>query len=349
MKLLTCQSDLSHLLKTVARAVSAKPSHPILAGVLLTAGDGRLTATGYDLELGITSSIHAAVETPGSTVVPYRTLLELTGRMEATEAISMAVDGTHLKLTSTSGAYSLAVDDAADYPELPVVAVSDDYIDLTAALTAVLPAAATDAAKQVLTGVHLYAAGGGNLRIAATDGHRLSIANIDSTALFSAIVPARCLALIKQPAAIAFNNGHVSLAFEDGTTIISRTLDGTYPNVEQLIPDTYSHSITINRVQLLNALQRVAVIGTSVIKLDAQSKTLTLSAELDANSGIESLPITGSLPMLAFNPAYFCDGLRAFATDTITINANSSTAPVVLTNPADSSQTYLVMPVQVRT
>ena len=117
----------------VARAVSAKPSHPILAGVLLTAGDGRLTATGYDLELGITSSIQAAVETPGSAVVPYRTLLELTSRMEATDAISMAVDGTQLKLTSTSGAYSLAVDDAADYPELPAVAVSDEYSDLTAA------------------------------------------------------------------------------------------------------------------------------------------------------------------------------------------------------------------------
>jgi len=315
---------------------------------LFTAADGRLTATGYDLELGITSSIQAAVETPGSTVVPYRTLLELTSRMEATDAISMAADGTQLKLTSTSGAYSLAVDDAADYPVLPAVAVSDEYSDITAALAAVLPAAATDAAKQVLTGVHLFAAGGGNLRIAATDGHRLSIVNIDSTALFAAIVPARCLALIKQPAAIAFDNGHVSLTFEDGTTVISRTLDGTYPKVEQLIPDNYSCSITINRVQLLNALQRVAVIGTNVIKLDAQSKTLTLSAELDANSGIESLPITGILPMLAFNPAYLIDGLQAFATDTITINANCSTAPVVLTNPADSSQTYLVMPVQVR-
>lgn len=347
MKLLTCQSDLSHLLKVVARAVSAKPSHPILAGVLLTAANGRLTATGYDLELGITSSIQAAVETSGGTVVPYRTLLELTSRMEATEAISMAVDGTQLKLTSTSGAYSLAVDDAADYPELPAVAVSDNYSDLTAALAAVLPAVSNDAAKQVLTGVHMHAALG-NLRIAATDGHRLSIVNIDSTALFAAIVPARCLALIKQPAAIAFDNGHVSLTFEDGTTIISRTLDGTYPNVEQLIPDTYSHSITINRVQLLNALQRVAVIGTSVIKLDAQSKALTLSAELDANSGIESIAITGSLPLLAFNPTYLIDGLRSFDSDTITINANSSTAPVVLTNPADSSQTYLVMPVQVR-
>ena len=347
MKLLTSQSDLSSLLKTVARAVSAKPSHPILAGVLLTAAAGTLKATGYDLELGITSTIEAAVETEGSTVVPYRTLLELTSRMEATEAISLAIDGTQLKLTSTSGAYSLAVEDAADYPELPAVAVSDDYTDLTAALAAVLPAASGDAAKQVLTGVHMHAALG-NLRIAATDGHRLSIVNIESTALFSAIIPARCLALIKQPAAIAFDNQHVSLTFVDGTTIISRTLAGAYPNVQQLIPETFDYSITINRVQLLNALQRVAVIGTSVIKLDAQSKTLTLSAEVDANSGIEAIAITGSLPLLAFNPTYLIDGLRSFHSDTVTINANSSVAPVILTNAADTSQTYLIMPVQVR-
>ena len=347
MKLLTSQAELSSLLKTVARAVSAKPSHPILGGVLMTASAGALKATAYDLELGITSTIEASVETPGSTVVPYRTLLELTSRMEATEAISLAIDGTQLRLTSTSGSYSLTVEDAADYPQLPAVAVSDDYTDLSA-LAAVLPAASSDAAKQVLTGVHMHAALG-NLRMAATDGHRLSIVNIESTALFSAIIPARCLALIKQPAAIAFDNQHVSLTFVDGTTIISRTLAGTYPNVQQLIPETFDYSITINRVQLLNALQRVAVIGTSVIKLDAQSKTLTLSAELDANSGIESIAITGSLPLLAFNPTYLIDGLRSFHSDTVTINANSSVAPVILTNPADLSQTYLIMPVQVKT
>ena len=238
------------------------------------------------------------------------------------------------------------MEDAADYPLLPAVAVSNDYTDLSS-LAAVLPAASSDAAKQVLTGVHMHAAMG-NLRIAATDGHRLSIVNIESTALFSAIIPARCLALIKQPAAIAFDNQHVSLTFVDGTTIISRTLAGTYPNVQQLIPETFDYSITINRVQLLNALQRVAVIGTSVIKLDAQSKTLTLSAELDANSGIESIAITGSLPLLAFNPIYLIDGLRSFHSDTVTINANSSVAPVILTNPANLSQTYLIMPVQVR-
>ena len=313
----------------------------------MTASAGALKATAYDLELGITSTIEASVETAGSTVVPYRTLLELTSRMEATEAISLAIDGTQLKLTSTSGSYSLTVEDAADYPQLPAVAVSDDYTDLSA-LAAVLPAASSDAAKQVLTGVHMHAALG-NLRMAATDGHRLSIVNIESTALFSAIIPARCLALIKQPAAIAFDNQHVSLTFVDGTTIISRTLAGTYPNVQQLIPETFDYSITINRVQLLNALQRVAVIGTSVIKLDAQSKTLTLSAEVDANSGIESIAITGSLPLLAFNPTYLIDGLRSFHSDTVTINANSSVAPVILTNPADLSQTYLIMPVQVRT
>ena len=345
MKLLTSQAELSSLLKTVARAVSAKPSHPILGGVLLTAAAGALKATGYDLELGITSTIEASVETPGSIVVPYRTLLELTSRMEATEAISLAIDGTQLKLTSTSGAYSLAVEDAADYPQLPAVAVSDDYTDLSA-LAAVLPAASSDAAKQVLTGVHMHAAMG-NLRIAATDGHRLSIVNIESTALFSAIIPARCLALIKHPAAIAFDNQHVSLTFVDGTTIISRTLAGTYPNVQQLIPETFDYSITINRVQLLNALQRVAVIGTSVIKLDAQSKTLTLSAEVDANSGIESISITGSLPLLAFNPTYLIDGLRSFHSDTVTINANSSVAPVVISSDT-AGQTYLIMPVQVR-
>jgi DNA polymerase-3 subunit beta len=276
--------------------------------------------------------------------VPHRLLSDIIGRLDASEAVSLAISGNRLALVSLSGSYSLSVADADDFPSLPVVdAANGIAIDLVGPLAAVMPAASTDASKQLLQGIHLATG-----RVEATDGHRLAICAIDSDAELDVVLPVRCLQQVRQPATIAIDKGQVGIVLANGTQITSRTLDGTYPNVRQLIPDTYSHSITINRVQLLNALQRVAVIGTSVIKLDVQLKSLTLSAELDANSGIESLPITGSLPMLAFNPAYLIDGLQAFGSDTITINANSSTAPVVLTNPADSSQTYLVMPVQVR-
>jgi len=344
MKLVTSQTELHNALRLVARAVGNGRTHPITAGVLLHAADGILTVTGYDMELGITTAISASVEAHGATVVPHRLLSDIIGRLDASEAVSLAISGNRLALVSLSGSYSLSVAHADDFPSLPVVdAANGIAIDLVAPLAAVMPAASTDASKQLLQGIHLATG-----RVEATDGHRLAICAIDSDAELDLVLPVRCLQQVRQPATIAIDKGQVGIVLADGTQITSRTLDGTYPNVRQLIPDTYSHSITINRVQLLNALQRVAVIGTNVIKLDVQLKSLTLSAELDANSGIESLPITGSLPMLAFNPAYLIDGLRAFGSDTITINANSSTAPVVLTNPADSSQTYLVMPVQVR-
>ena len=344
MKLVTSQIELHNALRLVARAVGNGRTHAITAGVLLHAADGILTVTGYDMELGITTAISASVEAHGATVVPHRLLSDIIGRLDASEAVSLAISGNRLALVSLSGSYSLSVADADDFPSLPVVdAANGIAIDLVGPLAAVMPAASTDASKQLLQGIHLATG-----RVEATDGHRLAICAIDSDAELDVVLPVRCLQQVRQPATIAIDKGQVGIVLANGTQITSRTLDGTYPNVRQLIPDTYSHSITINRVQLLNALQRVAVIGTSVIKLDVQLKSLTLSAELDANSGIESLPITGSLPMLAFNPAYLIDGLQAFGSDTITINANSSTAPVVLTNPADSSQTYLVMPVQVR-
>jgi DNA polymerase-3 subunit beta len=344
MKLVTSQTELHNALRLVARAVGNGRTHPITAGVLLHAADGILTVTGYDMWLGITTAISASVEAHGATVVPHRLLSDIIGRLDASEAVSLAISGNRLALVSLSGSYSLSVADADDFPALPVVdAANGIAIDLVGPLAAVMPAASTDASKQLLQSIHLATG-----RVEATDGHRLAICAIDSDAELDVVLPVRCLQQVRQPATIAIDKGQVGIVLADGTQITSRTLDGTYPNVRQLIPDTYSHSITINRVQLLNALQRVAVIGTNVIKLDVQLKSLTLSAELDANSGIESLPITGSLPMLAFNPAYLIDGLRAFGSDTITINANSSTAPVVLTNPADSSLTYLVMPVQVR-
>ena len=100
---------------------------------------------------------------------------------------------------------------------------------------------------------------------------------------------------------------------------------------------------------LFHSLERVAVIAeqhNGVVKLQASAKALTLSAEAETNSGVESVPCTGKLPAMAANARYLIDGLRSLDGETITISANEATTPVVLTG--TTGQTYLVMPVQIR-
>lgn len=349
MKLTCSHADLNAALRTLSRAVGTGKTHPILAGVCMVAtDDGELHLTAYDLELGIHATIPAAVATAGSAVVPYRLLSDITSRLS--DAISLAVDGTRLTLAAAGGSYSLSVASADDYPALPVVkADAGDLVDISDPLGAVLLACSADAAKQILTGVHL-AADGAQLRLEATDGHRLSTRTMpcDAAAL-DVVIPSRTLQLVRQPAAIACDNAHAAITLADGTRIISRILDGTYPNAQSLIPTTFKATLTADRVALLHALERVAVIAdqhNSVVKLEASASALKLSAEAEANSGIESIAADGKLPTLAVNAHYLIDGLRSMDGDTITIQSNSSTAPVVLLG--EPGQTYLLMPVQIR-
>jgi DNA polymerase-3 subunit beta len=344
MKLLATQADLNAALRTVARAVSSGKTHPILAGVLLTAtDDGKLAVTAYDLDLGITTTITAAVETPGSVVVPHRLLSEIAGRLS--DAVSLALDGDRLQLTAAGGSYSLSVAAADDFPALPAVdAAAGAPVALQDALSAVLPAVSHDAAKQLLTGVHV-AATGGLMALQATDGHRLAVRTVPAELELDVVVPGRTMALLREPCTITTDGHHVS--FSAGTTTItSRVLDGRYPDVQALVPATSSHEATCSRVALLRALERIAVIAdshNSVVKLSGGK----LTAEAEANSGAETIALDGKLPDLACNVHYLIDGVKGFNSDTITIRANSSTTPVVLSD-GDSANIYLVMPVQIR-
>ena len=344
MKFTCSQSDLSHALRAVSRAVgTGRSGHPILAGVLLAADAGTVRVTAYDLDLGISTAITAAVDTTGACVVPHRLLADITGRLDASEALSLAVDGTRVTLTAAGGSYSLSVASAEDFPALPVVdAAAGAAVDLSAPLAAVLPAAATDASKQLLTGVHLVIADGA-MRLEATDGHRLAVRTADTDAAdLDIVLPARTLQQIRQPATITADKHQAAIALADGTLVVSRLLDGTYPNVQQLIPASYEHTATVSRLAMLSALERVAVIS-EVVKLTTAANRLTIAAEAEANSGSESIAMDGTLPTLAFNVHYLIDAFKHLSGDTATISGNTSTTPVVF-----EPGLTLVMPVQVR-
>ena len=347
MKLVTSQFELHNALRLVARAVGNGRTHAITAGVLLHAADGILTVTGYDMELGITTAISASVEAHGATVVPHRLLSDIISRLDASEVVSLAISGNRLALVSLSGSYSLSVASADDFPALPVVDDANGIaIDLVGPLAAVMPAASTDASKQLLQGIHLATG-----RVEATDGHRLAICAIDSDAELDVVLPVRCLQQVRQPATIAIDKGQVGIALADGTQITSRTLDGTYPNVRQLVPTEFAHALTVDRLQLLHALERVAIIAVnhnSIVKLSTATKILEITAEADANGGAESIVTTGTLPDLAINVHYLIDGLKTMGAKSVTISANTTTTPVTLTPDGKDGHTYLVMPVQIR-
>ena len=344
MKLITTQADLSHALRTIAPAVATSNSHPILSCCLITADAGAMTITGFNLDLGITVTIPAAIDTAGTVALPYKLLAGLVSRMDDGEPVTLS-DGA---VSAASGSYTLATGDAADYPALPVVEAPGAELHLTAGIRACMAAASTDASKAILQGIHMA-----NGIMESTDGHRLMRYAVELPDGIDLVLPSSTMKLLQdRVVTIAAARGQAVIDAGDGITIYSRILDGKYPDVAKLIPTSFEHTITIDRHRFTRALERVALIAeahNSVVKLTA-AKQLTLTAEADANNGKETIAYNGTAKgTWAFNVHYLLDGLKAMRNhEQVTITTNSATTPVVLQPANETGMTYLVMPVQIR-
>lgn len=385
MKLVCSQAELNAALQLVSRAVASRPTHPVLANVLLTAdaGTDRLSLTGFDLNLGIQTSVPASVESSGAVTLPARLLGEIVSKLSSDSPVSLSCDAgaEQVELTSSSGSYQMRGMPADDFPELPLVengtALRVDPSSLLKALRATLFASSADEAKQLLTGVHLRF-NQKRLEAASTDGHRLAMLtvedalqaeiSVDESELdeLAVTLPARSLREVERLMASWKGNDPVSLFCERGQVVVlaadqmvtSRTLEGTYPNYRQLIPDSFSRTIDLDRRAFISALERIAVLAdqhNNVVRIATEPATglVQISADAqDVGSGSESLAaeINGDAVQIAFNVRYVLDGLKAMDCDRVRLSCNAPTTPAILTPANDDHPglTYLVMPVQIR-
>jgi len=386
MKLVCSQAELNASLQLVSRAVASRPTHPVLANVLLTAdaATGRLSLTGFDLNLGIQTSLAAAVESSGAITLPSRLFGEIISRLSSDSPITLSCGDAEelVELTSLSGSYQMRGMPADDFPDLPLVQsgtpIRIDAEALVKGLRATLFASSSDEAKQLLTGVHLRLDDDG-LECAATDGHRLAVlrlANITespaATAVesvegepFAVTVPARSLRELErlltgrpssEPLSLFCDRGQVVVLWAD-QVLTSRTLDGTYPNYRQLIPESFNRRIVLDRRGFVSALERVAVLAdqhNNVIKISsdpAAGKVMIRADAQDVGSGSESLAaeISGEEIEIAFNVRYLLDGVKAMNADQVVLQCNAPTTPAVLAPVGEQNPfTYLVMPIQIR-
>ena len=384
MKVVCSQSELNAALQLVSRAVATRPTHPVLANVLLTAdaGSNRLSLTGFDLNLGIQTSLAANIDSSGAITLPARLLGEIVSRLSSDTPITLVTDdaGDQVELTSLSGSYQMRGMPADDYPDLPMVESGQPLklqaSGLVQALKGTLFASSADEAKQLLTGVHLRFAQK-SLEAAATDGHRLAVLEVDDALHdaapsddlesdgFAVTLPARSLREVErlmagwrseEPVSLFCDRGQVVFLAAD-QMVTSRTLEGKYPNYRQLIPDGFTRTISLDRRALIGALERIAVLAdqhNNVVKFSTQPEdgVVQLSADAqDVGRGSESLPatLTGDAMQIAFNVRYLLDGLKALGSDQVVLHCNAPTTPAVLKPDGETeSFTYLVMPVQIR-
>ena len=387
MKLICSQAEFNSALQLVSRAVASRPTHPVLANVLITAdaGTNRLSLTGFDLNLGIQTSCAASVEVSGATTLPARLLGEIVSRLSSDSPITLSSDdsGQQIELISQSGTYQMRGMPSDDFPDLPMVesgtSLKVNGNALVKALRSTLFASSSDEAKQLLTGVHL-SFDGKAMKAAATDGHRLAILdiddaletefsidseNLDNEKTFAVTLPARSLKEVERLVSSAKNNEFINLFCDRGQVVFlandqvitTRTLEGKYPNYSQLIPESFSQLIEVDKFNLISALERVAVLAdqhNNVVKLktDKESQCVEIFADAqDVGSGSEtvSAKFESESIQIAFNARYLLDGLKALEGNSIVLQCNAPTTPAVF-SPLDNNIgfLYLVMPVQIR-
>lgn len=252
MKLICNQSDLNSNLSFVSRAVSSRPTHPILGNVLLVADEklGRLRLTAFDLSLGIQTSFPADVQEGGSITLPAKLFGDIVSRLpdgnltlsvtdNASEGDEESSDSESFiaTLTSQSGRFQIRGLSAEEFPSLPTVADGAPLMLPVAALNeglrGALFAASTDETKQVLTGVH-FKGTADTLEFAATDGHRLALVEtptqveaeegeeaIQGSNLedFSVTIPAKALRELERMLATRQDSDLVSLFVDDTQAI----------------------------------------------------------------------------------------------------------------------------------
>lgn len=381
MKIICSQSDLSSHLSTVSRAVPSRPTHPVLANILLQSDSqtNEVKLTSFDLSLGICTSFSAEVLEGGEIALPAKLLVDITSRLPegeitlTTSRESSEGEGTLVTLKPKSGRYQIQAMSAEEFPELPVSngnSILINNVALAKGLKSCLFAASTDETKQVLTGVHLTIRGD-KIEFAATDGHRIAIFETENDWVneespeMNVTVPAKALReLLKILLHSATTETLVDLYVNEGQVVFdwadyrvtSRTLEGQYPAYQQLIPREFERQVTIDRKQFISALERIAVLAdqkNNVVKISISNanQEIVLSCEAqDVGSGTESIPaqISGDDIDIAFNIKYLLEGLKELTSTEIQMHMNQSLTPVIFTPLGNLKMTYLAMPVQLK-
>lgn len=384
MEIVCNQNEFNNSIQLVSKAVASRPTHPILANVLLTADQGtnKISLTGFDLNLGIQTSFKATVKKSGAITIPSKLLSEIVNKLPSETPISLKVDenSDNIFIRSDRGSFNLKGIPSDDYPSLPFVesgtSLNIDPNSFLKALKLTIFASSSDDSKQLLTGVN-FTFKQKYLESAATDGHRLAVVLIDNEKNisesettssfegdFSVTIPSRSLREIEKLISLKNSDNSIKLFYDKGQVVFisanqiitTRTLEGSYPNYSQLVPESFSKLFTFNTRTLIDALERIAVLAdqqSSVVKINLDENDLaSISADAqDIGSASESLSVScdcGNFD-IAFNVRYLLEGLKVISSQKVILKCNQSTTPAVLV-PEDnnSSFTYLVMPVQVR-
>ena len=368
MELAIKRDDLYNGLLKTQSMVEKRSTMPILSNVLLETRNDNLRIKATDLEIGVDTVYPANVIKDGSLTVPGKKLFEMVKEMEAGELKLLKKEGNHLEVRSGKAVFNIVGLPAEEYPSFP------SYEDrlffflsskvISRMIEKTIYAVSTDEIRYTLNGIFIEKKDD-ELRMVATDGHRLSLMNYKDPSLKDVeigkgvIIPRKGAGELKKliegssddlMVNITDNNG----VFKVGNTLLAiRMIEGDFPDYKQVIPAKGEREVKVNRELLIKALRRVAVLsseksrGVKVSVTKGQLDVFTANPDIGEASESIDAEFSGEEIVIGFNARYLIETLNSINEETVKIEINDEFGPVKIGGLKDGGEHIsIVMPMR---
>jgi DNA polymerase-3 subunit beta len=375
------QENLKRGLATVSHAVASRSPLPVLTNILLTTQDGQLQLAATDLEIGITTRVGAKIEEEGAITLPAKLLTDVIGGLP-NDKVTLTLDARtqSVKVECARFTSNIKGIDAEEFPNIPALDDREPTITLPAdalkqAIEQVALAAANDESRPVLTGV-LLRLRDNVLTFAAADGYRLATRTLTlpegaashAGDLPDFVVPARALSELARVAGDGDSNvaltvtpdGGQVLFHTDTVDLVSRLIDGKFPDFERIIPNGYTTRTLLDTQELAKAVKLAsffAVASQSIVRLtvesggDLEPGKLIISAnaaEVGDNQGEVDGIVNGDGGQIAMNVKYLAEALGVIKTPQVALETSSEKSPGVFRPVGQDDYIHIIMPMTIR-
>ncbi len=367
MHITVLRDDLLNGVGPIQAVVETKRSLPILSHLLLEASPSHLSVFGTDLDIGVRKRVPGQVVKEGSVALSARKLYEIVRELPAT-SVDLAVDG-ELTATITCGNSEFRIKGLSrdDFPSMREPKQSGIVLDrrlFRDMIRRTLYAVSSDQTRYTLNGI-LFRVTPEEVRMVATDGHRLAMTNSELsansgqlTAAVDAIIPRKAAAEIlkllrEEPGEITveISENHLLLQTDD-TLIDTRLIEGQFPNYEQVIPANATKEVMVNREAFLAGLRRTStILGERALPTTMKltpGRLLLSCVNLDLGEARERLDVEYQHEEMTvgFNARYILDFLGALTTEQATIRLQDALSPALFSGKDDTRYTCVIMPMR---
>ena len=366
MNILCNKVELLEAVSNVQRAVSTKASLPALEGILLRAQGSTLYLAGFDMELGITTTIPAQVREPGEIVLSARMFGDIVRKMPS-ESLSIQSDAKYNTIIRGDVTeFSIMGMSAADYPDIPnvedgaAVTLSQPVIKSMVRQTIFAVAAPNDP-RPIYTGT-LFEMKENELRLVSVDGYRLAMRTepMQNEEILSFVVPGKTLQEVlkllsdeEKPCSLIVGRRHIIFEI-DGYAVISRLLDGEFMAYEKIISTDVSTTVTVNTRSFIDAVDRVSLVVNDRLKsplvCEFRGDTISVSCTTPLGSANDSISavIEGNDEDMGFNSRFLLDALKNSETDEVKVQLGGALKPMNILPKEGNAFLFLVLPVRLK-